>query len=246
VDPGSLAAALAKLGVPATTPPPAEPRAAEAPKPNSWEARKAALLAADGIELPPEPASRPAARPIEAGSRAPLDEAPLDGEEQTGTGLQPLPDAPPALDVAHATAGQFREAILERDHYIELLRRHLHTVRAFEPLPVRITGLDELPPEQRQQIEAWERELQEKHRRTEIDLSLERARLSRDQTNLRQQQEQIRKELRRLGLQNESDGEPEAASPAHDDESAHQHKSSARWLRFLGGGKRNDADRASE
>jgi hypothetical protein len=221
-EPASLAAALSKLGAQV-----AEARSADTPRPGSWEARKAALLAAEGAAEIDS-----AADSGTAGASAALD---ANGLRESD--LPPLPEPPAPWDPAQSGAGSLREALVERDAYIKLLTQHLQTIHSIERLPIEIAGLEDLPPALKQRVEEWETQLQTKHRRAEIELSLERARLSRDQTHLRQQQEQIVKELRRLGLESRAET---ASEPALADDDSQGQKSGTRWLRFLGVGKRDD------
>ena len=190
---------------PAPAPPPSN-----APKPGSWEAQKALLLG------DPLPVSELEAEPED------LDSA------DTSTPL-PLPEAPAALDFESATTLELQAALRERDVYIELLREHLQLACAAPDSSPDIPDLDQLPEAQRAAIRAWENRVQSRLRKSEIEVSLERARLSRDEIALRQQQEQFFKEQRKAGLRREFNISDDELDEKPDD--APQRK---RWLGFLG------------
>jgi hypothetical protein len=183
---------------PEESPPPPRPKPYEPGVSMSWEAHKAAMLAEeDGITAAPPPIELPEVVPQ-------------------------IPEAPAVIDIETAEADELRNAVRERDRHIELLTEQLQQVIAVRPDPFVLCSLADLPEEQRLQLEQWQTQLQERHRQMEIDLSLERARLYRDERELREREEELRKQLRRAEQEAENaDGRAAGGT-------------SRRWLGFLG------------
>ena len=184
-------------------------------------------------EIPPEPAPRP--KPYEPGVSMNWEaqKAALLAEED---GVAPgsiatedlavvhhVPEPPAAFDVDAAEADELRNGVRERDRHIELLTAQLQQVIAVRPDPFVLCNLVDLPEEQRLQLEQWQAHLQEKHRQMEVDLSLERARLYRDEREMREREEELRKRLRRADQEAEN-AEGKAAAEA----------GGRSWLGFLG------------
>lgn len=144
------------------------------------------------------------------------------GGETEETALESA-DAPQPISFETATREQLEAAIKERDNYIAHLLRKLRTAPAADVSPD--WSALQAPAEMVERVQALERQLEERLRMTEVELSLERARIARDQTQLQQQQEQLEKQMRRMGLR--KDGEQEPDHPADDNPDR-------RWLRFLG------------
>jgi hypothetical protein len=165
----------------------------------SWEAHKAAMLAEeDGVPAAPVSIELPEV-------------------------VHQIPEAPAAIDLEAAEADDLRNAVRERDRHIELLTEQLQQVIAVRPDPFVLCSLADLPEEQRLQLEQWQTQLQERHRQMEIDLSLERARLYRDERELHEREEVLRKQLRRA--------EQEAENAEGKDGETTSGRS---WLGFLG------------
>jgi len=228
---------------PAAAAPPRERRAepAAAPKPAGkpggnawWEAQKAALM---GDQPAPEasPASQPQAAQAPADSApaaaAPPDEsAPKTGAPFDLAAFQ-IPELPPALDFENLSLDDARQAIRDRDKLIQQLREPLLVMQAAGQLPADIQSLAGIPEPLKERIAELEAQWQAKFRQVELDLSLERARLAREQASVRQQQELLQKQLRKGG----SGGA--AKQTADEPGKADEHASRRRWFRFMGKGE---------
>jgi hypothetical protein len=186
-----------------------------------WEAQKAAMLG-DG---PPPPA---------------LDSPPQRHEADDDSDRQPreadpesldIPELPDAVDFEGLTLEDARQAIRQRDDLIQRLREPLLLMHTSGQLPDGLQSLEQAPEPLRARLEEVEKQWQAKFRQAELDLSLERARLAREQSAVKQQQELIQKEMRRLGLNGDKPGE---TSQNKDD------PSKRRWFRFMN--KAGEAD----
>lgn len=171
-------------------------------KGNWWDQQKAAMLAGETLPLP--------------GQDAP--EADEDSVDQsTGEGI---PDLPAAVDFETLTLESAIPALRERDELLVRLRELALCHQARDQFPGEIHGLDSLPLPLRERLQTLEAEWQAKFRQAEMDLSIERARLSRTEATLRQKLDQMSKDQRQP---TEGVGKPDAAATT-----------SKRWLRFLG------------
>jgi|GEM_PF-1499682 len=146
----------------------------------------------------------------------------------------PLPEPPAPVDLSEIDDESLRLAIEERDRYIERLTEHLHLLRETPNPPIDLTPFAELPEEQREYLEAWTAQFQAKHRHTEVELSLERARLARDELALRHQRAIVENEMRRLGLKRNQSGDRDDEDEAPD---IAESKANRRWLGLFGGRK---------
>jgi hypothetical protein len=106
------------------------------------------------------------------------------------------------------------------------LREPLLIARAAAQIPANLRSLENLAEPVQARITELETQWQAKFRQVELDLSLERARLAREQSAVRQQHEQLQKQLRR-GAADRSAG----ADDGRGDESS---SSKRRWFRFMG------------
>jgi hypothetical protein len=188
-----------------------------------WEAQKAALMG--------EPLSEEAKAALEAPSTA----APVDASNDATSsvpascdlaGLK-IPDLPAPVDFENITLEEARAAIRERDTVIGQLREPLLLLQASAQLPADLPTLEHLPAPLRDRIADLETQWQAKFRQVELDVSLERARLAREQAAVRQQQEALQKQFRKEG--------PAGKGPAADDSKGEEGSSSKRrWFRFMG------------
>jgi hypothetical protein len=179
---------------------PAEEPAGESSADSEWARLKSQLLA----EESDEPAAPVATGPIV---------------------LEPLPAPPDPVDIDHAEREYLELAILARDEYIAALIRRLRTVEVVQPV-TDLVALGPEAPEFVQRVAELEQQLQEQLRLAEVELSLERGKFAREQSQLRQQQELVEKQLKKLGLQSADEIEPgRPAAAANPDR---------RWRRFLG------------
>lgn len=196
--PLSPAQTLARLGVEAAD-------ANSASKPSLWEQQKAALLAQDDA------------------ASATVDKAAAPAGDERDQ-LPALPEPPAAIDWERVSEDEIREAVRIRDEHIADLRQLVELTRTLPPPAETAPRFDDLPADQREALLAWENRISERLRQTEIDLALERARLSREQNMVRQQREQLEKQMRRIG-------QDEAKAAAGDPPGSRQRKA---WLGFLG------------
>lgn len=156
-----------------------------------------------------------------------LDPTPTEPESPTVAPIAdygPLPEPPAAIETAHADREALVHAIDARDQYIVALMRRL---RAAEEIPaVDWAALIPESPGLVEHVQTLVRQLEEKLRLTEVELSMERAQLTRAQMQVAAQQEGIDKQLKRLGVATveELAGHAAGINAAPD----------RRWTRFLG------------
>ncbi|MCA8989507.1 MAG: hypothetical protein KDA78_17795 [Planctomycetaceae bacterium] len=116
-------------------------------------------------------------------------------ENQPEDKIERLPPIPETVDLATASRKQLEEAITKRDDFIEMSIRMYRDLRSRR---LQLNHLDEshlsqLPAEQNRRIQELIQNLEEQSRLNEVTLSLERARLSREATQLTQCRDQMRK-----------------------------------------------------
>ncbi len=113
-----------------------------------------------------------------------------------------LPELPEKVDFDSATKEELRDAIISRDEYIKTVVDHLSAARKQFGIqsPENWEGLQECPQELIEKVQQLEQQLEDQLRLSEVSLSLERARLSREETQLNLVKIQIQKELRKQGI----------------------------------------------
>jgi hypothetical protein len=192
-------------------------------EPSAWEALKAGLLSGTSsgeIPVAVSSAHHSSAAPIEDAGPDPFDGEPL--------------NAPAAIDVDDASREDLQYAVLARDEFIAELLRRLRSVEGRTRPTDGWKALESVPEELRSRLESLERRLDQAARMSEVELSIERAKLGRDAARLKQLEEQTQKAAERVGLaladaeRAESDDEPESTQRAD-----------GRWLRMLGRNKRD-------
>jgi hypothetical protein len=194
-----------------------------------WEAQKAALM---GEPVPAEiqaalaapAASDPAPAPAPASQSAP--EQPGEPARTVDLAVVEIPDLPPAVDFENITLDEAKAAIRERDRIIQILREPLLIARAAAQIPANLRSLENLAEPVQARITELEAQWQAKFRQVELDLSLERARLAREQAAVRHQQEMLQKQLRR--------GDADRSAGADDGRGDESSSSKRRWFRFMG------------
>jgi hypothetical protein len=197
---------------------------------SAWAALKARMLDADGKGEhradPPRKSSQSEVR-TENPAANPAAEKPVapEPEPEPETPIDP----PIAVNVETADREALAAAVVARDDYIGYLLRRLRIRESRSLKPVDWAAI-EAPEELRERLEGLESRLQETLRRAEIESSLERARLGRAAAELEQRSARIEKELRRLGVDDDS-------RAAHDEEEAEK---GPRWMRMLGLGKHDE------
>jgi hypothetical protein len=203
-----------------------------------WEKQKAALMG-EGTE--PDPAGANAEAPAGDSTPAPPQTS-ADTQTDAGDAERPscqlndivIPESPAPVDFDSLTLDDAKQAIRKRDQVIQQLREPLLLLKAAGQLPSDLQSRENLPPAVRERLEELETQWQARFRQAELDLSLERARLAREQSQLRHQQEALQKQLRNSGS---ALREQQEAGEGDDSTSRR------RWFRFMG--KSDDASNAT-
>jgi hypothetical protein len=173
-------------------------KASQQPDPNAHEAEKSV-----------EPAATPASTGV------------FDIE------LPPLEDPPTSADLAGATNEELQEACGARDAYIAYLLNRLQKIESLGHVPNSWAGLENVPDELRTRLEALEHRLQETARIAEVELSLQRAKLSREELRIRVTDEQLQKDIKRAKTAADSQSSDEPSDRKGD-------QSGSRWKRMMG------------
>lgn len=141
----------------------------------------------------------------------------------------PLAEPPASIDVANASIEDMRHAVEERDSYILYILQRLRNAESRHHVPNNWAVLESMPAELRVRLEVLEKQLQQTLRTAEVELSLQRAKLGREEMRIRHLDEQIQKELKRTGLNPQDLQNTESTDRAKNQ--------SNRWMRMLGRGK---------
>ena len=154
------------------------------------------------------------------------DNAGADSEQPvTDPGEAANPPQPIAEDEADVSVLQ--SAVSARDEYIGFLIRKLRHAKATTQLPANWTEWEASPEDLCREVEDLQSQLTETLRLSELEHSLERARLGREESRVRQMEETARKTLRQLGLDPDFDNDEEI-------ELDRDSGTGNRWLRMLG------------
>ncbi|MCC7421340.1 MAG: hypothetical protein IT428_13735 [Planctomycetaceae bacterium] len=116
-------------------------------------------------------------------------------------------------------------AIEQRDAYIAALQQAMQRAELRHRKAAVLGGGDDVPESLQHRLAELEHIFQEQQRLAEVELSLERARLGREEMRLRHVDETLTRELKRLGVQS---GKPAAERPTE------EAGRNARWRRILG------------
>lgn len=194
--------------LPAPEPPPPEPQDWKASLAMQMERQGADPLAAILGTQKQEPV-----RPVEPVIETPAPAAEAEPEETkpasalAGTDthketppLERMPALPEEIDLENATIEELREGVSSRDECLQKLTDYVQAINTVEIPVFDLKDYDSLPEEQRHKLEAWEAVLRENIRRAEVELSVERAQLSRELQKFEQQQVQMAKERKRMAL----------------------------------------------
>lgn len=114
--------------------------------------------------------------------------------------LVPLPPAPDSIDLETTDIEVLRAAVDARDAYIVQLEEYLQTMEATAQQPVEFPRLDELSDRQRLILDQWSESIRKEFRQTQIQISLERAQLSRESMKLQHRQQLVESELKKLDM----------------------------------------------
>jgi hypothetical protein len=138
--------------------------------------------------------------------------------------LPPLQEAPEAVDSHTATRDELAQACEARDTYVVYLLQRLRQIESMGHVPNSWAGLEGLPEQLRERLEALEKRLEETLRLAEVELSLQRAKLAREEVRIRVMDEQLQKDIKRA----------RDASPSPDSDGGKDEQTGSRWKRMLG------------
>ncbi len=210
------------------------------PAKSGWEAIKAAMLAGESYDpttvSPPVLSAKTAATPdTTTEERNPKESRSLDQRSVPTS----LPEPPPTIDVDSADQATLIEAIRNRDEFIAFLLRRLSSPDASIEFP-NWEELNSVPSDLHAELLNLRDRLQEKLRVAEVDLSLQRAKLAREEAKLSIKAEHLGRQMRQLGLSPDDSGSPAAGSRAQNEGS--NTTQGRRWLQFLQRSNGNGAD----
>jgi hypothetical protein len=144
--------------------------------------------------------------------------------------LPPLQEAPEAIDAHNATREELAPACEARDAYIVYLLQRMRQMESMGHVPNSWAGLENLPEQLRDRLEALEKRLEETLRLAEVELSLQRAKLGREEVRIRVLDEQLQKDIKRVREEADSG----------DGEGGKNEATSSRWKRMLGGNRKGE------
>jgi hypothetical protein len=202
------------------------------PVDQSWNAIRQAVLESAAEEVAD---SREDKAPVEQIDVAPLEAHQTAGGESGGT-IEPVHfDIPEPIDITTVNDQNLRDAILAREGIMRVMASRLRQ-RIELAAPISTAQLrelaDELPEEFRDHARHTLALLDGQLRLTELELSLERARLGRQMSQLEESQAAIRSTARQLGCNVLEDGTLEGTVPTSDGSGTGR-----RWMRVLGFGR---------
>jgi hypothetical protein len=140
-------------------------------------------------------------------------------------------DPPPPIDIGTAAVEALQQAVESRDAYISYLIQKLRRVESTSSrVPDDWEALESVPEELRCRLEEIGERLEETLRLAEVEHSLERARLGREQARLQEMDQQLQKEFKRVGLKTEADQQEAGENEGDSNKSG----ISSRWERLFG------------
>ena len=145
--------------------------------------------------------------------------------------LPPLADAPEPVDAQNATREELAQACETRDGYVVYLLQRLRRIESLGHVPNSWAGLENLPDQLHARLESLEKRLEETLRLAEVELSLQRAKMAREEVRIRVIDEQLQKDLKRARLE---------SGAASDADAGKDEQAGSRWKRMLGGGRKGD------
>jgi hypothetical protein len=133
-------------------------------------------------------------------------------------------EIPSPIDPETCARQEMEAALNQRDAYISYLIKKLRASE-LSASPPDWLALEKVPESLCEELNGLRERLEQQLRLAEVELSVDRARVARDQAKVRQQQELVDKHMKRLGIT--------SIDEVHDEIST---KSAAdkRWLKFLG------------
>ena len=132
------------------------------------------------------------------------------------------------MDIDQAAINVLRGAVQVRDEYISMLVRRIVAQDQTTRLP-DWNALNQAPADLRAELESLRQQLQQKLRIAEVDLSLQRARIAREDAKLQAKAEHLTRQMRQLGMPLEEAAT--ATLPASDPPAEGQQ--GRRWMQFL-------------
>ena len=111
--------------------------------------------------------------------------------------MPPLDDPPAPIDLAHATPEELGEACTARDAYIAYLIQRLRQIESLGHVPNSWAGLENVPDELRVRSRGSRTPPAGNARLAEVELSLQRAKLAREELRIRVMDEQMQKDIKR-------------------------------------------------
>jgi len=196
---------------------------AEPPK-SGWEAIKAAMMAGESYS----------SADLHSPKLTTSDQAPARTADEPAIAQRPtpppLPEPPPAIDFDTADHQQLCDAVRIRDEFISILLRRLCAPDGVTEFP-DWEKLNGVPEELLAELVDLRVRLHEKLRVAEVDLSLQRAKLAREEAKLTIKAEQVARQMKQLGLSaEEPDVNVSGSRPMTEGSNANQGR---RWLQFL-------------
>lgn len=232
--PAELISPEADAAPPAAAEPAEDPEVPAAAPVNSWDSIRQSFLdaSADNAEESTE-AEEPPSEP-----EAPEPAAPTTADTADETCEPPPPlnfTIPDPFDCSTIEDDALRAVFIEREDILRLMS--LHLLQRRQPAPVMSTEqlrelADTLPDELRERVEQALSRLDEQHRLTELELSLERARMARQKISLEETAHRLENMARQMGFVIRDDGNIEGV-PDQQDPST----SGRRWTKVLGFGR---------
>ena len=98
-------------------------------------------------------------------------------------------------------------------------------------MPNSWAGLENLPEQLQSRLEALEKRLEETLRLAEVELSLQRAKMAREEVRIRVIDEQLQKDLKKARLE---------SGAVSDADGGKDEQAGSRWKRMLGGGRKGE------
>ena len=194
-----------------------------------WEAIKAAMM--DGESYNSTTTTSTPSAPTTTSSQSSTTEQPKPESAASGerSAPQPLPEPPSPVDCDTADQQTLVEAIRSRDEFISILLRRLSSPDANTELP-DWSMLNSVPADLHQELIGLRNRLQEKLRVAEVDLSLQRAKLAREEAKLAIKAEQVVRHARQVGFSPDDPASVGQPATLKEGPNATQGR---RWLQFL-------------
>lgn len=199
-----------------------------------WESLKSYLLESDGERRDETAETAMQASPEAAGDAGNVGNEGADSDHPAAVPAETA-DPPLPVDADETDVTVLQSAIAARDEYIGFLIRRLRNATSATHLPAHWEEWEASPEELCRQVEELQAELTDTLRLSELEHSLERARLGREEARIRQMEENVRKTLRQLGLDPDLDNTAEI-------EFERDAGTGNRWLRMLGISRDDDCD----